>query len=241
MVPSAAVRTVRAGRAVHNVRVISSARRPALAVSALVVAGLTLSGCGGDATPQAKATKTPTSVQTVVPVPTGIKLTEFGSELQFGQSATVAYAPNDQRKSVLELTVKSAAKGSINDLSSYALEDRTKASTPYYVRVSVKNVGFGDVGRTPIPLFLVDNRNTLISASSFTTTFAKCPSVALPTTFGPNATLSTCLVFLAPDHGTATGISFRAVQENAPIVWKGVVTVPQPTKQPTKKSTKKAS
>jgi hypothetical protein len=219
---------------VHNVRVIPTTR--ALAVTALVMsAGLTLSGCGGDATPQAKETKTPVSTQTQVPVPAGVTLTALGTELKFGQAATVAYAPNDQRKSVLELTVRSASKGSISDLSSYALEDRTKASTPYYVRVSVKNVGTGDVGHTPIPLFLVDNRNTLISASSFTTSFKKCPSLALPTTFGPNATLSTCLVFLAPDHGLMTGVSFRAVQENAPIVWKGVVTVPEPTKKPTKK------
>ncbi|MFL6025097.1 MAG: hypothetical protein ACJ72O_17275 [Marmoricola sp.] len=215
---------------------ISRARRPALLLSALVVAGLVLSGCGGSsATPQAKETETPKNTQTDVPVPSGVTLTAYGTELKFGESATVAYAPNDQRKSVLQLTVLSASKGSIADLSSYSLEDRTKASTPYYVRVSVKNVGTGDVGRTPIPLFMVDSRDTLISASSFTNTFAKCPSVPLPTTFGPNAAMSTCLVYLAPEHGTMTGVSFRAVQENAPILWKGTVKVPTVPKKPTKK------
>jgi hypothetical protein len=216
--------------------VISSARRPVLAITALVAsAGLILSGCGGSATPKAKPTKTPVNTATQVPVPSGVTLTKYGTELEFGDSATVAYAPNEKRKSVLELTVLSAAKGTISDLSNYSLEDRTRASTPYYVRVSVKNVGTGDVGRTPIPLFMVDNRNTLVSASSFTNTFKKCPSVPLPKTFGPQATISTCLVYLAPDHGTMTGVSFRAVQENAPILWKGVVTVPAP------KKTKKAS
>jgi len=210
---------------VHNVRVISSAPRPVLVLrpilAALVVgACLTLTACGGSATPQAKATKPPVNTQTAVPVPSGVTLTAYGTDLAWGETATVAYAPNDKRKSVLELTVISARKGRIADLSSYSLEDRTKASTPYYVRVSVKNVGTGDVGRTPIPLFLVDNRNTLISASSFTNTFRKCPSTPLPTTFGPSAELTTCLVYLAPDHGTMTGVSFRAVQANAPIVWK---------------------
>ena len=229
MAAAAAVHRSGRSRCVHNVRVISSAPRPVLALTALVVgAGLTLSACGGSsATPQAKETQTPVNTATQVPVPSGVKLTEFGTELEFGQTATVAYVPNDQRKSVLELTVRSASKGSITDLSNYVLEERTKASTPYYVRVTVKNVGTGDVGRTPIPLFLVDNRNTLIQPSNFDNApFKKCPSTPLPTTFGPQATISTCLVYLAPDHGTMTGVSFRAVQENAPILWKGTVTVP---------------
>src|SRR5690348_10115034 len=225
--PAAAVRDSATGRYVHNVGMISSARRSVLVLTSLVVAsGLALAGCGGSATPQAKQTKTPVNTQTEVPVPSGVTLTAFGTELKFGEPATVAYAPNNTRKTVLQLTVKSAALGTIADLSSYALEARTKASTPYYVQVSVKNVGTGDVGRAPVPLFMVDDRNTLVSASSFTNTFTKCPSPALPTAFGPNAEISTCLVFLAPDHGTMTGVSFRAVQENAPILWKGNVTVP---------------
>lgn len=236
MSPGAAVRPARAAPAVQNVRVIRLAFRPVLATTAALVAALVLAGCGGGATPQAKATQTPANTETQVPVPDGVTLTAYGSELKFGDAATVAYAPNDKRKSVLALTVLSAAKGSISDLSGYALEDRTKASTPYYVRVSVKNVGTGDVGRTPIPLFLVDTRNTLISASSFTNTFKKCPSVPLPTTFGPNASMSTCLVFLAPDHGTMTAVSFRAVQANAPILWKGVVKVPAVKKTKKKKA-----
>ena len=234
---SAAVRALAAAAAVHNVRVIPSARRPVLALATLVVgAGLVLSGCGGSATPQAKATKTPVATQTEVPVPTGVQLTKYGTELGWGQKAVVVYVPNKLRKSVLELNVLSAAKGSIADLSSYALEDRTKASSVYYVRISVKNVGTGDVGRTPVPLYLVDNRDTLIRPSSFRNApFAKCPSVSMPTTFGPGATFSTCLVYLAPDHGAMAGISFRPDQANAPILWKGVVTVPAPPKKTTKK------
>jgi hypothetical protein len=61
----------------------------------------------------------------------------------------------------------------------------------------------------------------------------------LPVTFAPNSYLTTCLVYLAPDHGTLTGVSFRAVQEDAPILWNGTVTVPTPAKKPTKKSHKK--
>jgi len=220
MLTSAAVRAIRTAAAVQNVRVIPSVLRPVLATSVLVVAALGLAGCGGGATPQAKATETPVNTQTEVPVPDGVTLTPYGTELKFGEPATVAYLPNPQRKSILELTVVSARPGKIADLSSYALDNRTKASSVYYVNVSVKNVGTGDVGRSPIPLFLVDNRNTLLQPSSFrSVTFKKCPSLPLPTTFGPNASMSTCMVFLAPDHGTMAAISFRPDQAKAPILW----------------------
>lgn len=228
----AAVQRVGPRRGVHNVRVISSAPRPVLLAAVLAVAaGLTLSACGGSATPKPKPTTPTVSQQTEVPVPSGVTLTDYGTELKFGETATVAYAPNEQRTSILELTVKSASLGSIADLANYALEERTRESTPYYVRVTVKNVGTGDLGRTPIPLYLVDNRNTLIQPSRFTNSYTRCPSLPLPTTFGPQATLSTCLVYLAPDHGTMTGVSFRAVQEFAPILWKGTVSVPAEKKK----------
>jgi hypothetical protein len=214
---------------VHNDRVIVRTPRSTWTWPVVVlVAGLALAGCGAEP-PSKPKPSADANQQTEVPVPTGIKLTAYGSELKFGETARVAYAPNEQRKSVLELTVISATQGSIADLSGYSLEERTRASTPYYVRVKVKNVGNGDVGRMPIPLYLVDNRTpkTLIIASSFTNSFTKCPSTPLPTTFAPQAEQSTCLVYLAPDHGTMTGVSFRgADQKGDPILWTGAAIVP---------------
>jgi hypothetical protein len=223
---------------VHNVGVqitwVRSLVRAAVAVLGL---SLVLAACGGTDKPKAAETPSPQAAQqTDVPVPAGVKLTEYGTGLKFGQSATVAYAPNAQRSTILKLTVLSATKGTVADLNGYTLDDSTRASTPYYVRVAVENVGEGDVGQTLIPLFLVDNRNTLISASSFTNSFAKCPSTPLPTTFAPQASQTACLVYLAPDHGTLAGISFRAVQEYAPIVWTGAITVPKATRTTKKKS-----
>jgi hypothetical protein len=218
---------------------VTSPARTVLRGCAVLIAGsVLLTGCGGN-------TEKPTTKPSVtlptgnVDVPSGVTLTKAGSALKFGESANVAYEPNAERNSVLQLTVSAVQQGEIADLSSYVLDDRTKASTPYYVRVSVKNIGDGDVGQTPIPLWAVDNTNTLIQASSFTNAFTKCPSTALPTTFAPNATLSACLVYLVPNHGTLTGVSFRPLQAFAPIVWKGTVT--PPAVKPTKKHTKKAS
>jgi hypothetical protein len=173
-----------------------------------------------------------------VNVPTGVELTKPGAELKFGEKAVVAYEPNAERNTVLEMTVTGATQGAISDLGSYVLDERTKASTPYYVDVAVKNVGDGDVGQTPIPLWAVDNSNTLIQASSFTNSFTRCPSTPLPTTFAPNATVTACLVYLVPNHGTLTGLSYRPLQAVAPIIWKGTVApaTPPATKNKKKKS-----
>jgi hypothetical protein len=230
------------GRGVHNVRVTHHAPR-ALRVSLLrwsaplVVAAVALAGCGGAEKPTTKPTVTlPTSN---VNVPAGVELTKAGAELKFGETATVTYEPNAQRNTVLEMKVNSATQGTISDLGSYVLDDRTKASTPYYVNVSVKNVGDGDVGQTPIPLWAVDDSDTLIQASSFTNAFTRCPSTPLPTTFAPNATVDACLVYLVPDQGKLTGVSFRPLQAVAPIVWTG--TVAPPATPPAKNKKKKKS
>jgi len=212
-------------RSVHNVRVTF----PKFLV-VLLVSSVALTGCGGnEKKPESKPSVTlPTGN---VNVPTGVTLTTAGTELKFGESANVAYEPNAERNSVLQMTVTAAEQGRIADLSAYVLDDRTKASTPYYVRVSVKNIGDGDVGQTPIPLWAVDGTNTLIQASTFTNSFTKCPSTALPTTFAPNATASACLVYLVPNHGSLTGVSFRPLQAFEPIVWKGTITPPPATKK----------
>jgi hypothetical protein len=232
---------------VHNVRVTHAASRSRRATRSavvrgsilLVVAALALSGCGGTEKPTTKPTVTlPTGD---VNVPAGVELTKPGSELKFGEKAVVAYAPNADRSTVLEMTVADATQGAIGDLGSYVLDERTKASTPYYVDVAVKNVGDGDVGQTPIPLWAVDNANTLIQASSFTNSFTRCPSTPLPTTFAPNATVTTCLVFLVPDHGTLTGLSYRPLQAVAPVIWKGTVTPATPPAAAKKHKKKKAS
>ena len=227
---------------VHNVRVThpsSSAtlRRAAIRWSVPVVAAaLTLSGCGGDEKPTTKPSVTLPTAD--VNVPAGVELTKAGTQLKFGDKATVAYEPNSERNTVLELAVNSAAEGTIADLGSYVLDERTKESTPYYVDVTVTNVGDGDVGQTPIPLWAVDDANTLIQASSFTNSFTRCPSTPLPTTFAPNATVTTCLVYLVPDHGKLTGVSFRPLQAVAPIVWKGDLTAPATTPPPATKKKK---
>lgn len=217
----------RGGRSgVHNTWMKPLAR----AAAVLLCLTFALSGCGGDekeSTPQ----ETPGAAPSEVTVPEGVKLTAYGTDLKFGEAATVGYAPNSNRASVLKLTVVSVTQGSVSaDLGGYSLSDKMRASTPFYVRVNVENVGIGDVGKTPVPLFLEDNRNALIGPSTFTDTFAKCPSTPFPTTFAPKAKASFCLVYLTPDNGTFSAMSFRPSQAFNPIRWTGALTAVKKSK-----------
>jgi hypothetical protein len=218
-------------------------RRSGAALGAILLAAtLALSGCGKSGTEKVAPTPTASAPTPSVQVPSGVTLTAPGTDLKFGDSATVPYRPNDKRGSVLELKVKKVIRANISDFSSYVLNAHTLTSTPYYVRVKVRNVGAGDVGGTDVPVWAVDGNNTLVHSSSFTNTFKRCPSTALPANFAPSAATTACLVFLLPDHGTLAGVSFRPLQSFAPIEWTGTITHPakKPAKQ-TKHTKKKKS
>lgn len=224
------------GEGRHNVRV--TRRLPHLSVLAavLVTVSLVLAGCGGSAQkpkPSAAAKPSVTLPTGDVTVPAGVKITPPGTELSFGDTATVAYEPNNKRNTVLQLTVTKVRKARMSDLSAYVLDKRARRSTPYYVDLTVKNTGTGDVGRTDVPLWLVDQNNTLIHSSGFTNKFTACPSTTLPKSFGPGATTRACLLYLVPAHGHFTAMSFRPLQAYEPITWSGKVTT---TKAPGHKS-----
>lgn len=225
---------------VQNDRMTRRSRSIARLLAALLLTTLTATGCGEkDESPAQEPTVPKAAEQTAVPVPEGVTLTEYGSELAFGEPAVVAYSPNAKKRTILEITVNSVKQVSIDEFAAYRLEDRTKKSTPYFVKVTVRNVGEGDVGQTPIPLYLADNRTppVLINPSVFEgVPFSKCPSPKLSASFGPGDTLDACLVYLAPDGGKISAMSFRAIQEFAPILWDGEVAIAKAAAKPTKKA-----
>lgn len=209
-------------------------RTAALATTAALV----LSSCGGgDEEPAAKltpATRVSPSPSSTVDVPQTTELTEVGADLAFGDAATVIFEPNQKRGSVLRLTVTGAKQGRIQDFSSFVLDDARRKSTPYYVDVTVQNVGEGDVGGAAVPLWGVDATNTLLPPVTFTTTFPRCPSEPMPKKFAAKAKFSTCLVYLAPDKGVMESVSFRPNQQFDPISWTGEIRKPPAPKQPAK-------
>lgn len=237
-------------RAVHNDRVSRLPRTRSLtasrAAALAVAAGLVLSGCSGSEEPgadespsasnDATATESPTAD---VSVPEGVEITAQGSDLEFGDSAVVVFEPDQKRSTLLGLTVKSARKGRLEDFKGFILDDPYKRKANYYyVKVAVENVGEGDVGGSPVPLWGVNGENTLLPAVNFTTEFKQCASTPLPKKFEPGDSVDTCLVYLSPDKGALEAVSFRPDQAFDPIEWVGEIKPPKKP-EPKKKSKKK--
>ncbi len=217
----------------------------ALGVVLIAVLAVVLGGCGLEKKKEAASGTSPSpspspSLPTGnVTVPAGVTLTKAGETLTFGQPAVVAYEPNPQRSSVLQLSVDSVQQGKISDFAAYQLNPETKKSRPYYVKVSVKNVGTGDLSRTGIPLYGVDSTNSLNQQTSFNNTFAKCPSQPLPKGFTAGKSLKTCLVYVMRPGQTMTKVSYRPLQAFPPITWEGTIAPPATPKKRPPNDTKK--
>ena len=226
----------------HNVRV-TRPRTRAAALAALV-ALLAVAGCSADdkkAKAEPKATPSASLPTGNVTIPSGTTLTKAGETLKFGEPAVVAYQPNPQRSSVLQLSVDGVREARISDFAGYQLSAETKKSKPYYVAVTAKNVGTGDLSRTGIPLYAVDSTNSLNQQTSFNNTFAKCPSQPLPQGFTAGKSVKTCLVYVMRPGQSLVKVSYRPLQAFPPITWEGTIAPPTPVKTPphAKKTKKK--
>lgn len=205
-----------------------------LAVSALATV-LVLGACsGGDDESDAEASSGETSAYPEVSK--GVDLTDPGSKLDLGEKAVVAWEPRADTTGALALTPQSFERATMKAFSGWKLDEATLASTPYYVHVSVENVGETDLGGVPVPLYLVDGSNTLIQQSTFQSSFAPCASTALPAKFPTGASAELCLVYLAPAKGELEAASFRPTQAFDPITWTGEVTDAAPVKKAGKKA-----
>ena len=119
------------------------------------------------------------------------------------------------------------------------LDQKSRTSTPYYVHAKVANIGRSDLSGQAVPLYVAVGDNTLVSASSFESTFKPCPSTSLPKKFEPGKRAATCLVYLVPDKGKMENVSFPGPGFD-PMTWVGKVAVVKDKKKSTKKKAKKA-
>lgn len=208
----------------HNDRMRLPARLLVLTLAAILVLG----GCsdGGETTPDAEQSGSPTETPTVEPylaVPEDVALTEQGSALAVGDSATVAYEPRQKLIGAMDITVTSLERASFDLFVGWELTDQIRSTAPYFVRAKVTNVGDSDLGGRPVPLYAVDAENRLIESSLFTGSFKPCEGASFPKKFKPGDSLKACMVFLAPGKGDLTAASFRPTQEFNPIIWEGDV------------------
>jgi hypothetical protein len=185
----------------------------------LLLAGCSDDGASGDGGEGPSAAETP-----YLPVPDGVELTAQGSELELGETATVAYEPRQELVGALDITVTRTDQANFRLFSGWQLKAETRKTTPYFVHAKIRNVGETDLGGLRPPLYAVDGANRLVESSTFGSTFKPCPSADFPKRFRTGDTVKTCLVYLAPDRGELTGVSFRPTEEFDPIVWSGEVT-----------------
>jgi hypothetical protein len=195
--------------------------------AALLTGALLLGACGGDGgaddsepTPQETPSESSAS-------PAGgtdeATLTAPGSQLAFGDTATVEYSARGDT-ATLDLTVRSAEQGSLDDFSGFDTQDAlVRNANFYYVRVRVENVGTKRFGSAEVPLWGISGKDTLLPPVKFTTPFDTCPTENLPARFRPGDTFATCLVFLSPDKGALEGVSYRPTVDFTPIEWRGKV------------------
>ena len=213
------------------------------AACVLVAAAGLLAGCSGDdeKKPSAaasgasseSASATPSaSASPYLPVPAGVELTPQGSQLNVGDTATVAYEVRQGETGVLDLKVDRLEKTSLGkSFVGWDLDQGQKNSNPYFVRVTVTNRGDTDLGGRKVPLYIVDGNNTLVEATTFASSFTPCQPGTFPKKFKPGKSMKACLVFLAPKKGELTAVSFRPTQEFDPITWTGELEKPKPPKK----------
>jgi hypothetical protein len=213
---------------VQNDRMRPSRRLAGAPLALGLAVSLALSACSGDDGGSegsgGEATSPGVEETPYLDVPEGVELTAQGSELELGESATVAYEPRQNAVGALDITVTSTEKASFSMFEGWDIKKETRETAPYFVRAKIENVGDTDLGGRPVPLYIVDGEDRLIEASVFTGTFQPCEGSMFPKKFRTGDQVKACLVYLAPDKGELTAVSFRPDQEFDPITWTGELT-----------------
>jgi hypothetical protein len=195
------------------------------------------SGGASASSPTPAATDDPTDgiPPPYLPVPDGVVLTDQGSELGIGESAVIAWKPKKGEVGVVSLTVRKLQRAPIKALADWQLDKTGRTSSLFYVTVGVKNVGEQDLAGVRLPLYVASGDTTLVESNAFKTEFKPCRSPAPPEPFGTGDKTTACLVYLVPDHGRLTSVTFRPSAAFNPITWVGEVEQPaKPGKKPEK-------
>lgn len=176
-----------------------------------------LAACGSDEPKPAPRTDVPKGFQ----VPAGVTITEGGSTLEIGKSASVVYQVEEKASSAVTVTVNGVKTGNIEkDFTFFSLDEKLKAATPYYVRLSVVNEGPSGLGGVAIPVLAHTRSNTVFPPNELVGTFKPCPTSALPESFLEGSKADLCLVFLLPKGEKLQSIDLQTGTEADAIHWK---------------------
>ena len=190
-----------------------------------VVAVLALSACGGDDGDDGDgdATATPSATTT----DDGAEVTEPGTELALGETATFQWNASQRLEGFVAVTVNRLDVVSIKEFRAFKLDEDEEKSTPYYVSVHVENLGDSNLAGVRLPLYLNDGSEVLTPQVTIPSNFAPCPSQPLPDRFTSGKSTDLCLVYLAPEGRELEAMALLSADMPAAITWTGEITKPE--------------
>jgi hypothetical protein len=228
----------------------SMTTRAGAAVLGGVLAVGALAGCGGSDDGKGSDSETPTvdasateessaaATEDYLPVPEGVTLTEPGTDLGFGDTATIAWRPRQDTVVALDLTVERIDVTTFKEsFEGWVITPQMRGQVPYFVRAKATNVSGTAVGQLLVPVYAQSGTSSLYEPLDFREEpFEPCPGGQLPEKLRPGKSADLCFVYLLPEGQELTAAAFDLVGELEPITWSGEIT---PIEKPDKKGDKK--
>ncbi len=180
---------------------------------------LSLTSCSGAGPEPAPEPSPPTAVEETS--------TEPGTDLDFGDAATLVWQPATSVTGALELSVDSVAEQTQSVFDGWVRDDVMASARPYFVTVSITNTGESDLGDQAVPLYLRDENDALGAPWTLGGDFTACQSGPLPSPFEAGDETEMCLVYLVPDGARMIDMVFEPTEGYDPITWTGDVAKPE--------------
>lgn len=198
---------------VHNARM----RRLGLVAWLCTGVLVALGACSADDGTPGGGSSTPAAD----PSSSDVATTEPGAVLDLGDDATVVWRPSADLEGVLDLRVDTVREASMADFEGLVASGAVAGARPYYIGVTVDNVGDTDLGGLDVPLYLLDTSDTLGPPWGFEEPFGPCRSGPLPQAFAPGDSARRCLVYFARAGATYDAMAFQPVPDVEAITWTG--------------------
>lgn len=202
--------------------------RGARVASLVLACSLVLTACGGngDANDKDNADPDPDPTASATETETDDGITEPGTELELGETATVVWHPNQKVQGTIGLTLNRIDQGPLKDVRAIKITPPLKNPRLYYARVTLENKSDINLGGfTPLGLlYLDDGSDVLTPPADLRVTFKPCDLKPLPKSFGPGKKANVCLVYAVSTQ--LRNISLRPNDTDAMITWTGPITKP---------------
>ncbi|MEV8435737.1 hypothetical protein AB0425_00050 [Actinosynnema sp. NPDC051121] len=199
-------------------------------VASVGALALLLSACGdatsGTAAPATTETpaetgssSAPTSTTTATKAAASGDVTAPGTELKVGERAVVPFKYGTDKNGTIALTVTAIEKGDNADLAAFG--EKAKGITPYYIRVTVENVGGTDLSYSSLSLRAIgpDGKGTGVIISGDT---KQCESETAKKDFTTaGAKYETCVLQGAREGAAVAGAEYDKGDgyDKSPITW----------------------